>query len=155
MAKKKPQGQGLRCRQGIWYVNIQVDGKRKEFRVGPSREEAVAARSRLKLMALNGSLQEHLKEQEQPPFSFSEAIQEHWDAHLKHKKSGADMLKYLNGVKKLFGSRDIRTLRWQEIEAYRNERLAKVSPSWVKKELVMMGAVLQRQIKMERLKMNP
>ena len=65
--KTQPQEKGIRLRNGIWYANIQVDGKRREFRVGPKKEDALALRSRLKLMSPDGTLQAHLKKQEAPP----------------------------------------------------------------------------------------
>jgi len=37
---KKPQEKGLRQINGIWYVNIQDNGRRKEFKVGPKKEDA-------------------------------------------------------------------------------------------------------------------
>jgi integrase len=65
------------------------------------------------------------------------------------------MLGYLKSTQELFGSRRISTLSWEEIEELRNRRLSEVSPSYCRKELIMMGAVLQRQVKARRLAVNP
>jgi integrase len=155
--KKKPQDKGLRNRKGQWFINIQVDGQRREFLVGPEKQKAIATRTKLKLMALNGTLQEFLKneEKQQETITYAESVKEHWDGHLQSKKSGSSMLQYLDNTVKFFGIRDISTLTWQEIEAYGNVRLREVTANYVRKELVMMGAVLERQVKMGRIMKNP
>ena len=43
MANKSSRNRGIRLRNGIWYVNIQAGTKRKEFRVGPNKEDATAS----------------------------------------------------------------------------------------------------------------
>jgi integrase len=153
---KKPQEKGIRLRGGVWYTNIQVDGKRKEIPVGPNQSDAIALRARLKLMALDGTLQGYL--QKQSPASvvtYNDAVKEHNEKHLKHQTSGRDLYGRLKPSLKLFDNRDITTIRWQEIEDYRNARLGKVSPGTVKQELDMMNAVFERQVKNDRLQKNP
>jgi integrase len=152
----KPQEKGLRIRGGIWYVNLQVDGKRKEFRIGPDKQKAIAARAKLKLMALNGTLQEQVQEKtEQQPYLYKDAVKEHEEKHLKLKKSGGDSVGKLKASLSFFENRDVRTLRWQEFEDFRNQRLAVIAPSTVKQELDLIHAVLERQKKEGRLKENP
>jgi len=151
----KPQEKGLRCRRGIWYVNLQIDGKRKEFRIGPDKQKAIAARAKLKLMAVDGTLQEHLKVERKEAVSFAAAIEEHWQQHLRFKKSGKVMYGCFKSSSKFFENRDISTLTWEEIETFRNFRLTQVKPSTVKKELDMLHAVLNRQVKKGRLNSNP
>jgi len=149
---------GLRQKNGIFYVNIQVDGKRKEFRVGPDKQTAIATRNKLKLMAIDGTLQRKLAEENETKsqlFTYSQAVEEHWEAHLKNKKSASDLYQYLKNTVFDFGTHNISALTWPELETYRNKRLGEVSASYCRKELVMMGAVLDRQVKMGRLKVNP
>lgn len=151
---------GLRKRGSIWYVNVQVGGEknRKEFRVGPDKQQALAVRRRLKQLAMDGSLQQKLTEEghaKAATFTYSQAVDEHWEAHLKNKKSATDLYQYLKNSISQFGTRDITTLTWPELETYRNNRLSEVSASYCRKELVMMGAVLNREVKMGRLKVNP
>jgi integrase len=149
------KARGLRQINGIWYANIQVNGKRREFRVGPDKQKAISVRNRLKLMTFGGALHEHLQDVEAKSITFSEAVQELFDSHLKNKKSGYDMLHYLDNLVKLKGNKGIDTFTWQEIEEYRNNRLGEVSASYLAKELIMAGAVFERQIKMGRIKINP
>lgn len=142
----------------IWYINIQAGGKRREFRVGPDKQHALAVRRRLKLMAIDGSLQRKLTEESQAKaatFTYRQAVDEHWEAHLKTRKSAIDLYQYLKNTLTIFGDRNISLLTWPELEIYRNKRLEEVSASYCRKELVMMGAVLNRQVKMGRLKVNP
>lgn len=73
MTKEK----GLRQFKKIWYINIQAGGKRREFRVGPDKQNALAVRRRLKLMAIDGSLQRKLTEESQAKaatFTYRQAI---------------------------------------------------------------------------------
>lgn len=156
MNKKKPQERGIRKKGNSYYVNIQTNGLRKEVCVGPDKSEAVALRRRLKLMAQEGTLQDAFTGQsEHNSITYSQAIEEHWQGHLKFKKSGEDMRGRLNSSEKFFENRDISTLKWEEIEQFRNKRLSEVKPATVKQDLDMMHAVLQRQIKTGRLKENP
>jgi integrase len=156
MNKKKPQERGIRKRGDVWYVNIQVNNKREEIPVGPDKGEAIALRSRLKLMAKDGSLQAFLGKQEKPEcFTYCQAVTEHNEKHIKFKTSADDLYGRLKPSLKLFDNRDILSIKWQEIEDYKNSRLGIVSASTVKQELDMMGAVFQRQIKNNRLEHNP
>jgi integrase len=118
----------------------------------------LAVRRRLKLMAIDGSLQRKLTEESQAKaatFTYRQAVDEHWEAHLRNKKSASDLYQYLKKTISVFGTRDVSTITWPELETYRNNRLSEVSASYCRKELVMMGAVLDRQVKMSRLKLNP
>jgi integrase len=154
--KKKPQEKGIRLRGGIWYANIQVDGKRKEIPVGPNKDDAIALRSRLKLMSLDGTLQAHLKKSNPAShITYKEAVKEHNDKHLKHQTSAYDLYGRLKPSLSFFDNRDITTIRWQEIEDYRNARLGKVTPGTVKQELDMMHAVFERQVKNDLVQKNP
>lgn len=107
-------------------------------------------------MAMDGSLQAFLKKQEsEKPYTYGEAVKEHKEKHLINQISSYDLLGRLKPSKDLFGSRDIVTITWQEVEDYRNARLSKVATSTVKQELDMMCAVLDRQVKNGRLQKNP
>jgi integrase len=153
---KKPQEAGIRLRGNTWYVNIQVDGKRKEVPVGTNKDDAIALRARLKLMALDGTLQAFLKNQEQAKtLTYGEAVEEHNEKHLKHQVSACDLYGRLKPSQALFENRDITTIRWQEIEDYKNARLSVASASTVKQELDLMHAVFERQIRNDRLQKNP
>jgi integrase len=152
----KSNDKGLRQINGIWYVNIQVKGQRREFRVGTSKEEAIAVRSRLKLMAIDGTLKAYIQKKESDqPFLFRDAVTEHFEKHLKFKKSGNDMLGRLKPSLTLFETHDIKSLHWQDFEDYRNKRLSVVTPSTVKQELDLLHAVFERQIKVGHIKENP
>lgn len=153
--KKKPQEKGVRLRGRVYYANIQVDGKRKEIPVGQNQDDAIALRSRLKLMALDGTLQAYLNKQAPTSVTFREAVKEHNEKHLKFQTSAYDLYGRLKPSLKIFDNRDITTIRWQEIEDYRNARLGVVSAGTVKQELDMMHAVFDRQVKNDRLQKNP
>lgn len=153
---KKPQERGIRKRGNIWYVNIQVEGKREELPVGPNKEEAIALRSRLKLMAQDGSLKAFLAKQETPDkFTYHQAVTEHHEKHIQFKTSADDLYGRLKPSLLIFDNRDISSITWQEIEDYKNARIGVVSASTVKQELDMMHAVFQRQVKNDLLKKNP
>ncbi len=153
---KKPQEKGIRKRGQIWYANIQVDGKREEIPVGPNKEEAIALRTRLKLMAIDGSLKAFLEKQKKPEnISYRQAVTEHYEKHIKFKASADDLYGRLKPSLSIFDIRDITSIRWQEVEDYKNTRLGVVSAGTVKQELDMMHAVFQRQIKNDRLTKNP
>jgi integrase len=154
--RQKPQEKGIRLRGGVWYTNIQVDGKRKEIPVGPNKDEAIALHARLKLMALDGTLQGYL--QKQLPtnvVTYNDAVKEHNEKHIKHQTSARDLYGRLKPSLKFFDKRDITTIRWQEVEDYRNARLGEVSPGTVKQELDMMHATFERQVKNDQLQKNP
>jgi integrase len=153
---KKPTDRGLRQINGVWYINLQTEGQRREFRVGPDKQEAVNVRNRLKLMAVEGTLKAHIQKQKATqPFPYRDAVREHNEQHIKFKKSSIDLMGRLKPSLFFFGDRDISTLRWQDFEDYRNQRLADASPSTVKQELDMIHAVFNRQKKMGRVKENP
>jgi len=153
MPKKKPQG--IRKRGQNYFVNIKVAGlPRKEVMVGPDLDEAKKLRNRLKGMALDGSLKSIL-EPKNASVTFSEAIDEHWEAHLKRQKSGKNMLINLKNASRVFGTMEVAAVTWQGIEKYRNHRLGEASPAYVSKELSMMGAVFDRQVKLGRITQNP
>ena len=50
------QNTGVRKRGGVWYVNIQTNGVRKEIPVPGNQADAVRLRTRLKLMARAGEI---------------------------------------------------------------------------------------------------
>ncbi|OGJ86576.1 MAG: hypothetical protein A2487_13555 [Candidatus Raymondbacteria bacterium RifOxyC12_full_50_8] len=150
MANKKPRG--IRKRGENWYVNFRRPGIRKEVCVGPNYQEALALRKEIKAGKTIRSLTIQPSSRN---LTYSEAITEHWDRHLKFKKAARTMKCNLNTSERVFGSREIHQIDWQEIETFRNERLEVVKPSVVVKELTMMSAVFKRQIKAGRLVENP
>jgi integrase len=74
---------------------------------------------------------------------------------MRNKGLASSTVSILSLSLKFFDNRDITTIRWQEIEDYRNARLGVVSAGNVKQELDMMHAVFERQVKNDRLQKNP
>lgn len=149
---------GIRKRGGVYYANIQVEGRRREFPAGPDLGKAIALRSKLKLMARDGSLLAMLKEQEQgppPKVTYNEAVELHFEQHLKHLAYGKDAKARLSASVAFFDSRAIDAIRWQEVETFRNQRLNEIAPPTVKIELDLMHAVFKRQVRDDVITKNP
>lgn len=155
MKKKRTQDKGLRNRNGIWYVNIQINGSRKEFKVGPDRSDAVKLRKELKAMAAAGTIEKLLGNPEDSQKKYSEAVEEHWEGHLINLTSGKDALGRLKPSLKFFENRTVKSIKWEEVEKYRNKRLNEVTEGTVKQDLDMMSAVFKRQVKMGVITSNP
>jgi len=154
MSKRKfPQN--IRKHGERFYVRIQNDDKRKEVYAGKTLDEAI--RTRDKILGYSDSMPIRI-ERATPQtalFTFRQAVREHEIQHLKLLKSHKNMMSVLKNPLKVFGSRDVRNIHWKEIESYKNLRMTEVSKGYVFKELTMMGAVLDRQILMERITINP
>lgn len=106
-------------------------------------------------MAAAGTITEILGSPASGKKTYSEAVKEHWEGHLINLTSGEDSLGRLKSSQKFFENRTVKSIKWEEVEKYRNQRLKKVAEGTVKQELDLMGAVFKRQIKMGVIKTNP
>ncbi|MBL8026560.1 MAG: site-specific integrase [Fibrobacteres bacterium] len=144
---------GIRKRGLNYYINFQKDGKRTEVCAGPNLREAQQLRKQVKTNTFQESFSSSFQKEES--ITYRQAVEEHKEQHLKYKKSYRTMLAYFKELVILFGDRPIHTLTWKEIEDFKNKRLLELSASFVRKELIMMGAVLERQVKMGTITENP
>ena len=156
----KHKRQGIRKRGKVWYVRVQKNGIRKDIPVGTTVVEAIKAYRQYKYSETftvpANAAPTPTPAPIPPQNTFGQAVDEYWQNHLQFTKSAKTKVKcYLKGFRALFETRDISTIQWQELEAYKNKRLTQVKPSVVKKELIYAGAIFKRQIKFGKLTANP
>jgi len=175
MPRKLPKGIRKHYRQ--FYVRMQINGKRLEFVVGPNLDEAKKVLNILKVYADAGQIPNRIdiKQPQVLPertefvvvpqlptpreikdtLTVQQAVDEFNEKRLKNLKSARAMRGYLNAFVKQFGTRLMASITWEELETFQLKRLEEVKPSTVRKEMVMITAVFDRQIKRGVLTVNP
>ncbi len=147
ITEKKSKISGIRKRGDKFQVHIQFERKRHWITVGSDQEDAIKYRKKLQYLSEEGTLKEFLNDSSKKLITYDDAVEEHYKKHIIHLKSAKRAYLALKASLKFFSDRKITSIKWDEIEEYKNKRLKEVSCSTVRQELSMMGAVFERQIK--------
>ncbi len=127
---------GIRKKGKIYYVNIQINGKRFERKCGESLSDAIKLRDTLKLSVLTG--QYDLLEQKiattKKIISYKDAVEIYKVERLSQLKSGYCLYKYFTKSIIYFHDTCLTDFNYDTLNKFKVERLTEVKKGTVRNE---------------------
>ncbi len=140
--------------QNNFFIEYYPDGRRKREKIGPSR---TLAENVLKKRIVEIAENKHLDIQRNVKIKFEVFAEEFLELYSKpnNKSWMKSDLHNVNMLKESFGGRYLYEINPQMIEKFKSERMKKVSPARVNRNLACLKCMFNRAIEWGKVKENP
>ena len=135
-------------RQGAWWIDFYVCGKRKREKVGLSHKLAEEVLHKRKLEIAEGRF---FPERQTKTTSFQSITGQYWKLHGQHLRS-ASWQYMLKEITDRFGNKPAGDISVADIQAFYNEIRARASTSTANRHLTLLKSVFNRAIAWELFK---
>lgn len=132
-------------KQGVWWVDFYVCGKRKREKVGLSHKLAEEVLHKRKLEIAEDRF---FPERQTKNTSFRSITEQYWKLHGQHLRS-ASWQYMLKEVTDRFGNKSAEDISVADIQAFYNELRARASTSTANRHLTLLKSVFNRAIAWE------
>ncbi len=137
-----------------WYIDYRVQGVRKRKKIGPSYQTAKLALKKVQIEIAQGKI--GIEQPKNIPFSeFAREYAEYCKVNKAENSYQRDLLTINVHLVPFFGSRFLHTITIREIERYKMERLGKVKPETLNRELNTLKHLLRKATEWGYIKENP
>lgn len=133
-------------KQGVWWIDFYVCGKRKRERVGHSHKLAEEVLHKRKLEVAEGRF---FPDRQKKSTSFREISEQYWKLHGQHLRSATTWQYMLKKITDRFGNKSTGDISVAEIQAFYNEIRARASVSTANRYLTLFKSVFNRAIAWE------
>ncbi len=141
---------GTYKREGVWYYDFRLDGERHVKRVGPRKDEALAAERLAKIGVSRKAPVLTPKTVEESVTVYLEAGGSHWASGTKRSVASV-----LGIFKVLLGDVKLADVGRDHLEGYRASRMAKVSPNQVRREFAVLRTFFRDAVSRKLILENP
>lgn len=140
----------------VYWVDVQIRGKRIRKRIGPSREEAERYELELKRLRFVEQTEEPSQNESAPPLRVSELWLRYWPWCQAHNRSPETKLYRWKTLEPFFGDLILTEVTPALVERYRRRRLKSgVRPATVNKEVGLLRHMLNMAVRWGYLGENP
>ena len=139
---------------GLWYLDYRTpDGKRRREMIGPSKQLAENVMRKRKVEMAEDRFLDKAKKAK---IKFEDFCLEYYNIHSKpNKKSWKMDYFHLEELKKFFKGKYLYEITASDIEKFKIERLKKVSPSTVNRQLGVLRGMFNKAIAWGKLEKSP
>lgn len=134
-------------KQGVWWIDFYVCGKRKRERVGPSHKLAEEALHKRKLEIAE---EKYFPLRRQKGLSFGEMADTYWELHAKQKPSATVTPYTLKQLKFYFGNSPLDKITVPDVLKYVNGVKEKSSAATANRHHNILRAIFNRAIEWEK-----
>ena len=136
-----------------WYIDYYAQGRRKRERIGPNKTQAQVVFQKRKVEIAEGKF---LDVQRHQKVKFEEMVKLYIKMYSKPNKrsSWRDEIS-LGHLKSFFGAKCLHEVAPLDVEKYKVERLERVAPATVNRELACLKHVFNKAIEWGKAKENP
>lgn len=136
-----------------WYIDYYILGRRKREKVGPNKAQARVVLQKRKVQIAE---RKFLDVQRHQKVRFGEMVRLYIKTYSKPNKrsSWRDKIS-LGHLKSLFGAKCLHEVTPLDVEKYKVERLKKVAPATVNRELACLKHMFNKAIEWGKAKENP
>ncbi|MCD6219046.1 tyrosine-type recombinase/integrase [Candidatus Calescamantes bacterium] len=136
-----------------WYIDYYYQGRRIREKVGPSKSLAELALKKRKIEIAEGKFLDKRKKER---IRFRDFAKEFLEVYSKpNKRSWKRDEISIKHLSKFFGGKYLSEITPYDIENYKKERIQKVSPSTVNRELTCLKTIFNKAIQWEKIDGNP
>jgi len=145
---------GKYLKDGNWFIDYRVNGRRKREKIGPSKSLADTVLKKRKVEIAEGKFLDIKKEQK---VKFEDFADEYLEVHCKSNNKSWYKSDFFNlkNLKKYFGGKYLHEITPKDIEQYRTERINEVSKSTVNRVLNCLSSLYNRAIEWGKATDNP
>jgi integrase len=143
---------GVFSRQGNWWIDYYVDGRRRRKKIGTDKKlaEIVLARRKVEIAE-----NRYLDKRETPRTTFSEMAKKYLAWSKANKRSWDRDKDSLKPLKKAFGGKLLADISVESIEDYKAGRRAAVSAATTNRELALLKHLFSKAVEWGRATVNP
>ena len=143
---------GVYLKNGNWYIDYSIDGRRIREKVAPSKKLAELALKKRKIQIAEGKF---LDLDRTEKVLFEDFAIQYLEIHCKQHKGYRTESKVINLLKRYFGSKCLHEITVLDIQRFKSERIEKVAPATVNRALAILKSMFNRAIEWGKIKENP
>ena len=145
---------GLFFKNGNWHIDYRTpNGRRRREKIGSSKELAKNVLRKRKVEMAEGKFLDVIKKER---IKFEDFGQEYLNIHAKqHKKSWVTDSFHIKDLGKFFNGKFLFEITAKDIECFKLERLKKVSPSTVNRQLGTLRGMFNKAVAWGKLQESP
>ena len=160
MEKTKSKEAGVIEKNGIYWLDYRVNGRRERKKIGPQKKLAEDIMRKIRVEITEGKYQDRKKQEKMTFKVFADIYAENYG---KKKRSWETTdICYLKKLNAFFGNKYLYEITPEMIERYRTERLLQktnrgnlVSPVHLNRELACLKCMFNRAVDWGRVSVNP
>ena len=136
-----------------WYIDYYINGRRKREKIGPSKTQALIVLQKRKVQVAEGKF---LDIEKHPKIGFEEMAKLYIDTYSRpNKKSFWRDEISLRHLASFFRTKYLDEVTSLDVEKYKAQRLQKMSPATVNRELACLKHMFNKAIEWGKVKENP
>jgi integrase len=140
---------------GVWRYDFHYNGKRYRQTFAGISKEQVRSKCIDRLSELRKIKYGLAEIEPSNPIKFEDFAKVYLENYAVDKKSKKTDEYHIAQLKKMFGSRDIKSISFDLVEAYRKKRRTEVSTATVNREIACMSVILSYAVMKDKLAKHP
>jgi integrase len=140
---------------GLWAYDVRYNKKRYRQTFAGLSKDQVQSKCIEKLEELRKQKFGLSELEPSRPVSFDEFSKEYLENYATKKKSEQTYRYHIDRLKKTFGGRNLKSITFDDVEAYQKKREQEVSPSTVNREIACLSGLFSYAVKKGKLAKHP